>query len=85
MSHSQLPKASGREHVKAFERLGWRFRRQTASHIILVKPGVNAILSVPDHDEVAMGTLARLVKDSGASPEEYRNAFGGSKGKASSS
>jgi len=32
--------------------------RQQGSHIILVKPGHIATLSVPDHREVAKGTLA---------------------------
>jgi len=44
---------SGREVVKVFERLGWEVARQRGSHIILVKKGHIATLSVPDHHEVA--------------------------------
>ena len=32
--------------VRAFERLGWQIARQRGSHIILVKPGHPATLSV---------------------------------------
>ena len=50
-----LPLASGREVVKAFKSLGWSEARQTGSHIILVREGHPATLSVPDHKEVAKG------------------------------
>ena len=42
--------------VRTFEKLGWRFARQSASHIILVKEGEMVTLSVPDHHEVAKGS-----------------------------
>ena len=46
---SPLPVLSGREVVQTFVRLGWEIARQRGSHIILVKPGHPATLSVPDH------------------------------------
>ncbi len=58
----QLPVLSGREAVRVFESLGWQFARQASSHIILVKPGHIATLSVPDHREVARGTLRKLIR-----------------------
>ncbi len=57
----KLPLLSGREVVKIFKRLGWEVARQRGSHIILVKEGHIATLSVPDHRQVAKGTL-RSVK-----------------------
>lgn len=48
---------SGREVARAFEKHGWQIARQRGSHIIMVKPGENATLSIPDHKEVAKGTL----------------------------
>ncbi|MEH1856737.1 MAG: type II toxin-antitoxin system HicA family toxin [Nostoc sp.] len=54
---SALLVLSGREVVRVFESLGWEFARQSASHIILVKKGETVTLSVPDHREVAKGTL----------------------------
>jgi predicted RNA binding protein YcfA (HicA-like mRNA interferase family) len=46
---SQLPHISGREVVKALEALGWSQVRQSGSHIVLVREGHSATLSVPDH------------------------------------
>jgi predicted RNA binding protein YcfA (HicA-like mRNA interferase family) len=45
--------------------------RQRGSHIILVKEGHTATLAVPDHKEVAQGTLRGLIRSSGLSVEEF--------------
>lgn len=68
---SVLPLLSGREVVRAFESLGWEFARQSASHIILVKEGETATLSVPDHREVAKGTLRSLIRTAGITVSEF--------------
>ena len=68
---AKLPILSGREVVKVFEQLGWEVARQRASHIILVKEGHIATLSVPDHREVARGTLRSLIARAGLSVEEF--------------
>ena len=57
----KVPLLSGREVAKAFGRLGWEVARRRGSHIILVKEGHIATLSVPDHSEVARGTLRSLI------------------------
>jgi predicted RNA binding protein YcfA (HicA-like mRNA interferase family) len=66
-----LPTLSGREVVRAFARAGWQVARQRGSHIILVKAGHIATLSVPDHREVARGTLRRLIRCSGLTVDEF--------------
>ena len=66
-----LPVLSGAQVVRAFERAGWRMDRQRGSHAILVKPGQVASLSVPQHREVAPGTLRALVRASGMSVDEF--------------
>ena len=45
--------------------------RQRGSHIILVKDGHIASLSVPDHKEVAKGTLRGLIRASGLAVDEF--------------
>jgi predicted RNA binding protein YcfA (HicA-like mRNA interferase family) len=65
------PKLSGRAVVKAFERDGWELARQRGSHIILVKEGSMATLSIPDHREVAPGTLRSLIRASGLTVEQF--------------
>ena len=52
-----LPTLSGREFVRVFGKHGWQMARQRGSHMILVKAGHIATLSVPDHREIAKGTL----------------------------
>ena len=71
----QVPLLSGREVVKIFRCLGWEIARQRGSHIILVKEGHIATLSVPDHREVARGTLRSLITRAGLNIEEFLNAL----------
>ncbi len=66
-----LPVLSGRKVVRAFQKLGWQMARQRGSHIILVKDGEIASLSVPDHKEVARGTLRSLIRTAGITVEEF--------------
>ena len=65
-----LPLLSGQEAVKVFVNLGWEVARQRGSHIILVKTGHPATLSVPDHREVARGDAP------GPDPESWAHAGG---------
>jgi hypothetical protein len=41
----------------------------------LSKAGVPAILSIPDHDEVRLGTLKKLVEVAGLTAKKYRELF----------
>ncbi len=68
---ASLPVLSGREAVKAFCRDGWQEARQRGSHVILVKPGSMVTLSVPDHREIAKGTLRSLIRSSGLTMDEF--------------
>ncbi len=56
-----LPVVSGRSVVKALRKLGYAFDRQRGSHMILRQkdpPHRRAV--VPDHKEVAKGTLRSI-------------------------
>ncbi len=66
-----LPVLSGRKTVRAFEKLGWQVARQRGSHIILVKEGENVTLSIPDHKEIARGTLRSLIRAAGITVDEF--------------
>jgi len=69
---SVLPRISGREAVSAFRKLGYEVDRQKGSHIILRHPGPPfRRLTVPDHREVAKGTLRALIREAGISVEEF--------------
>ena len=66
-----VPLLRPREVVRAFEHLGWEAARQRGSHIVLTKQGAPATLSVPDHAEVARGTLRALIAKAGLTVEEF--------------
>jgi len=71
-----VPLLKPREVVRAFKKLGWDVARQKGSHIILTKDGHIATLSVPDHAEVARGTLRALIGRAGSTIDEFLAALG---------
>jgi len=66
-----LPVLSGLKVVRVFENLGWQVARQRGSHIVMVKDGEIATLSIPAHQEVAKGTLRSLIRTAGITVEEF--------------
>jgi len=66
-----LPILRPREVVKGLERFGWTVARQKGSHIILTKEGHIASLSIPNHSEVARGTLRSLLSRAGIPIETF--------------
>ncbi|MFL6281714.1 MAG: type II toxin-antitoxin system HicA family toxin [Pyrinomonadaceae bacterium] len=72
---ASLPVLSGREVVKAFESLGWKIARQSSSHIIMTKEGEMVTLSIPDHKEVARGTLRSLIRAANLTVDEFTSAI----------
>ncbi|MDP2661638.1 MAG: type II toxin-antitoxin system HicA family toxin [Dehalococcoidia bacterium] len=70
-----VPVLPPREVVRALETLGWQVSRQRGSHIILTKEGHIASLSVPNHTEVARGTLRGLIARAGITVEEFLKAL----------
>jgi predicted RNA binding protein YcfA (HicA-like mRNA interferase family) len=71
---STVPLLRPREVVKALESLGWQVARLKGSHIILTKEGHIATLSVPNHPQVARGTLRSLITRAGLTVEEFLSA-----------
>jgi predicted RNA binding protein YcfA (HicA-like mRNA interferase family) len=66
-----LSNISGKEAAAAFEKAGWLVRGQVGSHLVLTKSGERANLSVPQHKELAPGTLRSLIRHSGLSVDEF--------------
>ena len=71
----ELPRVSGAEARRALERNGWVMRRQRGSHMILTKRGSIVSLSVPDHTELAPGTLRKLIRLAGMTVDEFCNSL----------
>ena len=70
-----VPLLRPREAVSAFQRLGWQVARRKSSHIILTKAGHSATLSIPDHSQVARGTLRSLIAKAGLTVDEFTAAL----------
>lgn len=70
-----VPILSGKEVVRVFEVLGWSVARQRGSHVIMVKEGEIATLSVPNHKEVAPGTLRSLVRAANITMDQFIEAI----------
>ncbi|UCC30656.1 MAG: type II toxin-antitoxin system HicA family toxin [Phycisphaerales bacterium] len=68
---AQLPVISGARVVRAFEKAGWRQDRQRGSHVVMLKPECNVSLSVPQHREIAPGTLRALIRSAGITVDEF--------------
>lgn len=70
---SVLPRASGREVVKALMKIGYEQDRQRGSHIILRQVAApHRRLVVPDHNEVAKGTLRAVIRQAGITVDEFK-------------
>ncbi|MDQ7784681.1 MAG: type II toxin-antitoxin system HicA family toxin [Desulfomonilaceae bacterium] len=69
-----VPILSGKDVVRAFRSLGWSVARQRGSHVIMVKEGEIATLSVPNHKELAPGTLRSLVRAANLTMEQFIGA-----------
>ena len=69
---SRLPVVSGRDAVKAFGKIGYELDHQTGSHMILRRstPPFRR-LTVPNHREIAKGTLRCLIREAGVSVEDF--------------
>lgn len=71
-----LPRVSGREIIAALARIGYLKDRQKGSHIVLrqsKEPHRRVV--VPDHVEVAKGTLRAIIKQVGLTVEEFKTLF----------
>ena len=71
-----LPHISGKEIIRALERLGFVQARQRGSHVVMKKstPEGNIGCVVPLHREVAIGTLYSILKQARVSRDEFIKA-----------
>jgi predicted RNA binding protein YcfA (HicA-like mRNA interferase family) len=67
---SRLPVCSGADAVRAFRKLGYEVDHQTGSQLILRHPSQRR-LSVPNHRELAKGTLRSLIREAGLTKEQF--------------
>jgi len=67
----RLPVVSGRDLIRAFGKLGYVVDRQRGSHVVLrhAEPPFRRV-TVPDHKEIARGTLRALLRQVGLRVED---------------
>jgi predicted RNA binding protein YcfA (HicA-like mRNA interferase family) len=67
-----LPRVSGRKVVQALIKIGYEKDRQKGSHIVMreISYPFRRII-VPDHKEMAKGTLRAIIRHSGLTVEEF--------------
>lgn len=65
----KLPVVSGREAIRALERLGFVVVRQRGSHLVMRRESSGCV--VPNHSELKTGTLAGILKQAGISADEF--------------
>ena len=71
---ASLPVLGGRQVVAIFESFGWKVVRQSSSHVIMTKEGEIATLSIPDHKEIAKGTLRSLIRAANLTVDQFVKA-----------
>lgn len=69
---SNLSRISGRECVKALNKVGFYFKRQEGSHIVLRRDDPFAQVVVPDHKELDRGTLRAIIRSTGLGVDEFK-------------
>ena len=69
----RLPRISGQEAIRALERLGFVQVRQRGSHVVLKKlmPDGTVGCTVPLSQQLAIGTLAGILRQAQVTPEEF--------------
>ena len=69
---AKLPVMSGIEAIKALSKIGYEVDHQTGSHLILRhKKEPHRRLTVPNHKELAKGTLRAIIRQAGLTREEF--------------
>jgi predicted RNA binding protein YcfA (HicA-like mRNA interferase family) len=64
---------SGNDLRRALERIGFVFRRQKGSHMILRRDNPASRVVVPDHRRVRPGTLRQILHEAGLSVEQLKD------------
>ena len=69
---TKLPVLSGKELCRILKRVGYKIDHQTGSHIIVrnENPPYRR-LTVPNHKEIAKGTLRSIIRQAGLTYEEF--------------
>jgi len=68
-----LPRFSGQEAIRVFQRLGFSVVRQRGSHVVLRRGDRGCV--IPLHKELAVGTLRSAIKQAGLTVEMFVESY----------
>ncbi|HZK07750.1 MAG TPA: type II toxin-antitoxin system HicA family toxin [Bacteroidales bacterium] len=68
---TSLPNISGQECIKALQKAGFYFKRQTGSHLVLRRDNPFAQLIVPNHKQLDRGTLRAIIRQADLSVKDF--------------
>ncbi|MBZ0302825.1 MAG: type II toxin-antitoxin system HicA family toxin [Anaerolineae bacterium] len=68
---TRLPSISGRECMRALEKVGFVAIRQKGSHVFMRRDDPFAQTVVPDHSEIRRGTLRNILRQAGLTVDEF--------------
>ena len=73
----RLPRVSGQQAIRVLEQIGFEQVRQRGSHVVLRRttPDGDVGCVVPLHRELAVGTLAGILKQAKVTTQEFIDAL----------
>ncbi|MBI1257114.1 MAG: addiction module toxin, HicA family [Chloroflexi bacterium] len=69
----KLSPVSARECIRVLQRIGYQIDRQAGSHITLIRDDPPSRVTVPNHKELKIGMLRRIIHDAGLTVDEFIN------------
>lgn len=72
---TRIPLLSAHKVIKILGTAGFQIVSQKGSHIKMKKrtPDATFVTIIPDYDEIPVGTLRSIIRQSGMTPEEFLN------------
>ena len=67
----KLPVLSAKDAIKVLSKFGFQIVRQTGSHIHLWNEERRLLVTVPNHQELAKGTLISIIKQAKIEREDF--------------
>ena len=68
---SKLPFLSAKDAIRILGTFGFKVHRQTGSHIHLWNENLRLLVTVPNHKELAKGTLISIIKQAKIDRDEF--------------
>ena len=68
---ARLRTVKPKQAIQVFEKLGFKIDRRKGSHISMIKKGCIRPVVIPDHREIAIGTLKGNMRTAGIDLDEF--------------